>query len=153
MLAIVQAGGQGSRMDVLTRERAKPALPFAGTHRLIDFVLSSLVHSGISDVWVSVQYQAGSLDQHLAGGRPWDLDRLRGGFRRMVPEEGSGLRPGAGWSRAAPPERGGRRAAGVGRSACGRGSEPRPCSKLVCGFLQLGKASHARSVSPSSERR
>lgn len=99
MLAIVQAGGQGSRMDVLTRERAKPALPFAGTHRLIDFVLSSLVHSGISDVWVSVQYQAGSLDQHLAGGQPWDLDRLRGGFRRMVPEEGAGSQSQSGFSR------------------------------------------------------
>jgi glucose-1-phosphate adenylyltransferase len=99
VLAIVQAGGQGSRMDVLTRERAKPALPFAGTHRLIDFVLSSLVHSGISDVWVSVQYQAGSLDQHLAGGRPWDLDGLRGGFRRMVPEQGSGSQSQSGFSR------------------------------------------------------
>lgn len=89
-LAIVQAGGQGSRLDVLTRERAKPALPFAATHALIDFPLSSLAASGISEVWVSVQFQASSLDVYLAGGRPWDLDRTRGGFRRVTPEEGTG---------------------------------------------------------------
>lgn len=90
ILAIVQAGGQGSRMDVLTRERAKPALPFAASHALIDFPLSTLAAAGIDDVWVSVQYQASSLDNYLAGGRPWDLDRTRGGFRRITPEEGSG---------------------------------------------------------------
>lgn len=90
MLGVVQAGGRGSRMDVLTRERAKPALPFAGTYRLVDFALSSFLHSGITDVWVDVQYQAGTLDQHLAGGRPWDLDRTRGGYRRVVPDEGDG---------------------------------------------------------------
>jgi glucose-1-phosphate adenylyltransferase len=89
-LAIVQAGGAGSRMDVLTRERAKPALPFAGTHALVDFPLSSLVGSGITDVWVSVQYQSSTLDTYLAGGRPWDLDRTYGGFRRITPEQGSG---------------------------------------------------------------
>jgi glucose-1-phosphate adenylyltransferase len=77
-------------MDVLTRERAKPALPFASAYRLVDFALSSLSHSGIADVWLSVQYQAASLDPHVAGGRPWDLDRTRGGFRRVVPEEGAG---------------------------------------------------------------
>lgn len=90
MLALVQAGGKGGRMDVLTRERAKPALPYAGSHRLIDFALSSLVHSGLTDVWVSVEYQVASIDEYLAGGIPWDLDRLRGGFRRMVPQTGSG---------------------------------------------------------------
>ncbi len=90
VLAIVQAGGQGSRMDVLTRERAKPALPYGGTHRLIDFALSSMLHSGLRDVWVSLEYQVASIDQYLAGGRPWDLDSSRGGFRRMVPQTGSG---------------------------------------------------------------
>lgn len=90
VLAIVQAGGAGSRMDVLTRERAKPALPFGGVHRLIDFALSSLVHSDVVDVWVSVQYQVASIDDYLSGGRPWSLDRNRGGFRRMVPQTGSG---------------------------------------------------------------
>ncbi len=90
VLALVQAGGQGSRMDVLTRERAKPVLPYGGTHRLIDFTLSSLANSGLVDVWVSVEYQVASLDDYLSGGRPWSLDRNRGGFRRMVPQTGSG---------------------------------------------------------------
>jgi glucose-1-phosphate adenylyltransferase len=98
VLGLVQAGGKGSRMDVLTRERAKPALPFGGTYQLVDFALSSLAHSGIPDVWVSVQYLAGSLDPHLAGGRPWDLDRTRGGFRRVVPQEGDGSAAEAGFS-------------------------------------------------------
>jgi glucose-1-phosphate adenylyltransferase len=90
VLAVVQAGGAGSRMDVLTQERAKPAMPVAGTYRLIDFPLSVLAASGIVDVWVSVQFQSSSLDTYLAGGRPWDLDRTRGGFRRLTPEQGSG---------------------------------------------------------------
>ena len=77
-------------MDVLTRERAKPALPFGGVHRLIDFTLSSLAHSELADVWVSVQYQVASIDDYLSGGRPWSLDRNRGGFRRMVPQTGTG---------------------------------------------------------------
>lgn len=88
IVGVVQAGGQGSRMDVLTRERAKPALPFAGSYQLVDFALSNFGNSGIPDVWVSVRYEASSLDRHLAGGRPWDLDRTRGGYRRLVPEEG-----------------------------------------------------------------
>ncbi|WP_248581114.1 sugar phosphate nucleotidyltransferase [Nocardioides sp. InS609-2] len=90
VLGLIQAGGAGSRMDVLTRERAKPALPYAGTHRLIDFAISSMVHSQICDVWVSVEYQVASIDEYLAGGRPWDLDATRGGFRRIVPQTGSG---------------------------------------------------------------
>ena len=77
-------------MDVLTRERAKPALPWGGVHRLIDFPLTSLVYGGFNDVWVSVEYQVASIDQYLSGGRPWDLDSNRGGFRRMVPQTGSG---------------------------------------------------------------
>jgi len=90
VLALVQAGGSGGRMDVLTRERAKPALPFGGVHRMIDFTLTALVHAGVRDVWVSLEYQVASIDQHLSGGRPWDLDSSRGGFRRMVPQTGSG---------------------------------------------------------------
>lgn len=90
VIALIQAGGAGSRMDVLTRERAKPVLPFAGTHRLVDFPLSSLVSADINDVWISVEYQVVSIDEYLAGGRPWDLDRNRGGFRRIVPQTGSG---------------------------------------------------------------
>ncbi len=90
VLALVQAGGQGSRMDVLTRERAKPALPYGGVHRLIDFAMSALVHADLSDVWVSVEYQVTSIDEYLSGGRPWSLDRNRGGFRRIVPQTGTG---------------------------------------------------------------
>ena len=90
VIALIQAGGAGSRMDVLTRERAKPVLPYAGTHRLVDFPLSSLVHSDVKDVWVSVEYQVVSIDEYLSGGKPWDLDRSRGGFRRIVPQTGSG---------------------------------------------------------------
>ena len=77
-------------MDVLTRERAKPTLPFAGVYQLVDFPLSSLAHSGISDVWLSVQYQGGSVEEPVANGRPWDLDRTRGGLRLLVPEQGGG---------------------------------------------------------------
>lgn len=61
VLALIQAGGVGGRMDVLTRERAKPALPFAGVHQLVDFPLSNLTHSGISDVWLSLQFQGSTL--------------------------------------------------------------------------------------------
>ncbi len=90
ILAIVQAGGAGGRMDVLTLERAKPALPFAGSYQLLDFPLSNLVNSRIDDVWLSVQYQASALEEQVLNGRPWDLDRTRGGLRLLVPQEGSG---------------------------------------------------------------
>lgn len=98
VLAIVQAGGHGSRMDVLTRERAKPALPYAGQYQLVDFALSSLAHSGVTDVWLSVQYLATSLHKHVAAGRPWDLDRTRGGLQWLPPEEGSGSASQSGFS-------------------------------------------------------
>jgi glucose-1-phosphate adenylyltransferase len=87
ILALVQAGGAGSRMDVLTRETPKPALPFAGAFRLIDIPLSNLRNSGISDVWVSVQYLGQALSEVMANGKPWDLDRHRGGFRVIMPEQ------------------------------------------------------------------
>ena len=90
ILAIIQAGGAGGRMDVLTRERAKPALPFAGVYQLVDFPLSNLRHSGISDVWLSLQYQGATLEEEVANGRPWDLDRNDGGLRLLMPEEGTG---------------------------------------------------------------
>ena len=77
-------------MDVLTRERAKPALPYGGVHRLVDFAMSGLVHADLADVWVSLEYQVTSIDEYLAGGRPWSLDRNRGGFRRIVPQTGTG---------------------------------------------------------------
>lgn len=85
VLAILLAGGEGSRLGTLTADRAKPAVPFGGTHRLVDVALSNLAHSGISDVWVVVQYEPHSLEAHLGGGRPWDLDRTRGGLRLLLP--------------------------------------------------------------------
>ena len=88
VLAVVLAGGEGGRLDVLTAERAKPALPFAGVYRLVDFALSNCHHSGISDVWVIQQYEAHSLTEHLSNGRPWDLDRTRGGLRVLHPHQG-----------------------------------------------------------------
>jgi glucose-1-phosphate adenylyltransferase len=90
VLALVQAGGAGGRMDVLTRERAKPLLPFAGVFQLVDFPLSNLANSGITDVWLSVQFQGAGLGEEVANGRPWDLDRNRGGLRLLMPEEGTG---------------------------------------------------------------
>jgi glucose-1-phosphate adenylyltransferase len=90
VLALIQAGGVGGRLDVLTRERAKPALPFAGVHQLVDFPLSNLTHSGISDVWLSLQFQGSTLQEEVANGRPWDLDRNLGGLRILLPHEGTG---------------------------------------------------------------
>jgi glucose-1-phosphate adenylyltransferase len=90
ILAIIQAGGSGGRMDVLTRERAKPALPFAGVFQLVDFPLSNLANSGITHVWLSVQFQGASLGEQVSNGRPWDLDRNRGGLRLLMPQEGTG---------------------------------------------------------------
>ncbi|MVA76696.1 NTP transferase domain-containing protein [Auraticoccus sp. F435] len=89
VLALVLAGGRGSRLGPLTEHRAKPALPVAGSHRLVDVVLSNLSHSGISDVWIVEQYLPHSLNDHLANGRPWDLDRTRGGLLVLPPFEGT----------------------------------------------------------------
>jgi glucose-1-phosphate adenylyltransferase len=90
VLALVLAGGQGSRMDVLTQKRAKPSMPFAGVYRLIDLPLSNLRNSDISDVWIVVQYEVQSINDILAHGRPWDLDRTHGGLRIITPQQESG---------------------------------------------------------------
>ncbi|MGH9153691.1 MAG: glucose-1-phosphate adenylyltransferase family protein [Acidimicrobiales bacterium] len=87
-LALVLAGGAGGRMGPLTRRRAKPALPFGGSHRLIDFPLSSCANSGFSDVWVVQQYLPHALEDHLSNGRPWDLDRTSGGLLLLHPFTG-----------------------------------------------------------------
>jgi glucose-1-phosphate adenylyltransferase len=87
-LLVVLAGGAGSQLETLTERRAKPALPYGGTHRLIDFPLSHASNSGISDVWVVEQHHPLSITEHLAGGRPWDLDRTRGGVLVLGPEAG-----------------------------------------------------------------
>jgi glucose-1-phosphate adenylyltransferase len=85
VLVLVLAGGAGGRLELLTEQRAKPAVPFAGVYRLIDFPLSNCLYSGIADVWVSVQFHPMSLSDHLANGRPWDLDRSVGGLMTLPP--------------------------------------------------------------------
>ncbi len=89
VLALVLAGGKGSRLGPLTERRAKPALPFAGVYRLVDFPLTNCVHSGLGDVWVVEQYQPHALNDHLLNGRPWDLDRNVGGLRILPPFTGA----------------------------------------------------------------
>jgi glucose-1-phosphate adenylyltransferase len=88
LLALVLAGGAGGRLELLTEQRAKPAVPFAGVYRLVDFPLSSCQHSGLSDVWVLTQFHPVSLAEHLANGRPWDLDRSVGGMLTLPPYRG-----------------------------------------------------------------
>ncbi len=87
--AIILAGGEGSRLGVLTAKRAKPAVPFAGKYRIIDFALSNCVNSGIVDVLVMTQYRPHSLNDHIGLGRPWDLDRsFTGGVHLLQPFQG-----------------------------------------------------------------
>jgi glucose-1-phosphate adenylyltransferase len=88
VLTLILAGGTGGRMGVLTDHRAKPALPVAGSYRMVDVPLSNLHHSGLSDVWILEQYQPKSINDHLSSGRPWDLDRTHGGLRVLPPFEG-----------------------------------------------------------------
>jgi glucose-1-phosphate adenylyltransferase len=84
--AIIMAGGEGARLSVLTAKRAKPAVPFAGKYRIIDFPLSNCVNSNIFDVMVLAQYRPQSLIEHIGSGGPWDLARdFTGGVRIMTP--------------------------------------------------------------------
>ncbi len=85
VVAVILAGGQGERLSVLSAKRAKPAVPFAGKFRIIDFTLSNCVNSGIDRVAVLTQYRPHSLNDHIGIGRPWDLDRMRGGVRLLQP--------------------------------------------------------------------
>jgi glucose-1-phosphate adenylyltransferase len=85
VVAIILAGGAGTRLGVLSERRAKPAVPFAGKYRIIDFTLSNCVNSGIYDVGVLTQYMPRSLNEHIGIGRPWDLDRSRGGVSLLHP--------------------------------------------------------------------
>ncbi|WP_448625682.1 glucose-1-phosphate adenylyltransferase family protein [Geodermatophilus sp. URMC 64] len=89
ILVLVLAGGAGGRLELLTDHRAKPAVPFAGVYRLIDFPLSNCQHARVADVWVSVQFHPTSLSDHLANGRPWDLDRTYGGLMTLPPYQGT----------------------------------------------------------------
>jgi len=90
VMALILAGGAGTRLGVLSERRAKPAVPFAGRFRIIDFTLSNCVNSGIYDVSVLTQYLPRSLNDHIGIGRPWDLDRSRGGIRLLQPYQGRG---------------------------------------------------------------
>lgn len=88
VVAMIMAGGAGTRLTVLSEKRAKPAVPFAGRYRIIDFTLSNCVNSGIFDVAVLTQYLPHSLNEHIGIGRPWDLDRTRGGVHLLQPYQG-----------------------------------------------------------------
>ncbi len=88
-VAMLLAGGQGSRLYALTRNLAKPAVPFGGKYRIIDFPLSNCVNSGIDTVGVLTQYQPLVLNEYLGNGQPWDLDRLNGGLFVLPPYQKS----------------------------------------------------------------
>lgn len=83
--AMILAGGQGSRLGALTKNVAKPAVPFGGKYRIIDFPLSNCVHSGINTVGVLTQYQPLELNRYIGNGNPWDLDRSHGGVYVLPP--------------------------------------------------------------------
>src|SRR3954454_16006481 len=97
-LVVVLAGGAGGRLELLTHERAKPAVSFAGTHRLIDFPLSNCLNAGLSDVWIAQQFNPISLSDHLASGRPWARPGRWGGLITRRPgrakDAGGGSPPG-----------------------------------------------------------
>ena len=84
-IAMLLAGGQGSRLYALTQRLAKPAVPFGGKYRIIDFPLSNCVNSGIDTVGILTQYQPLVLNEDIGNGQPWDLDRLYGGVHVLPP--------------------------------------------------------------------
>jgi len=89
--AVIMAGGEGSRLGILTAKRTKPAVPFAGKYRIIDFTLSNCVNSGIFDVMILAQYRPHSLIEHIGAGGPWDLNRdFTGGIRILPPYQERG---------------------------------------------------------------
>ena len=85
IIAMILAGGQGSRLGILTRKTAKPAVPFGGKYRIIDFTLSNCSNSGIDTVGVLTQYKPLALNSHIGIGSPWDLDRSSGGVSVLPP--------------------------------------------------------------------
>ncbi len=84
-IAMILAGGQGSRLYALTTNVAKPAVPYGGKYRIIDFPLSNCINSGIDTVGVLTQYQPLELNDYIGDGRPWDLDRMGGGVHILPP--------------------------------------------------------------------
>lgn len=93
-IAMLLAGGQGSRLGVLTKDRAKPAVPFGAKYRIIDYTLSNCINSGVDTVGVLTQYQPLELNEYIGNGQPWDLDRLEGGVQVLPPYQ---RRRGADW--------------------------------------------------------
>lgn len=89
-VAMILAGGQGSRLGALTKTVAKPAVAFGGKYRIIDFPLSNCVHSGIDTVGVLTQYQPLELNTYIGNGNPWDLDRNNGGAYVLPPYQSAG---------------------------------------------------------------
>ncbi|MBR2340539.1 MAG: glucose-1-phosphate adenylyltransferase [Clostridia bacterium] len=87
-IAMLLAGGQGSRLYELTQQTAKPAVSFGGKYRIIDFPLSNCINSGIDTVGVLTQYQPLALNEYIGNGAPWDLDRSRGGLSVLPPYQG-----------------------------------------------------------------
>lgn len=85
VIAMILAGGEGRRLNILSAKRAKPAVPFGGKYRIIDFCLSNCVNSGIYCVGVLTQYNPRSLHEHIRIGKDWDLDRLNGGVFLLQP--------------------------------------------------------------------
>lgn len=94
VVAMLLAGGQGSRLGVLTQKIAKPAVPYGGKYRIIDFPLSNCVNSGIEAVGVLTQYQPLVLNEYIGNGQPWDLDGMNAGVQVLSPYEKKG---GADW--------------------------------------------------------
>jgi len=92
-MAVILAGGEGARLSILSLERAKPAVPFGGKYRIIDFTLSNCVNSDIDAVLVLTQYNPRSLNDHIGLGRAWDLDRNTGGVRILQPYVSRGRVP------------------------------------------------------------
>lgn len=86
-LAIILAGGRGSRLDILSEKRVKPSVPFAGKYRIIDFTLSNCTNSGIYDIGILTQYLPLSLNEHIGTGKPWDLDRRDNRLSLLQPQE------------------------------------------------------------------
>ena len=84
-VAMLLAGGQGSRLYALTRDMAKPAVPYGGKYRIIDFPLSNCTNSGIDTVGVLTQYQPLVLNEYIGNGQPWDLDKMNGGVHVLPP--------------------------------------------------------------------
>ena len=88
-IAMLLAGGQGSRLYDLTKQTAKPAVTFGGKYKIIDFPLSNCINSGIDTVGVLTQYQPLALNEYIGNGEPWDLDRTRGGLSVLPPYQGN----------------------------------------------------------------